>query len=150
MTVWGLLALVIELPHWAVQGLRSVVWGVGCLYAVLLIFAWTHRKHDGQQVLVRPSTWKRLTFHLAQWAHKLRGVLLDPSEMARGLERGLVADRDDFVNHATVEHRRTNRRRSLESYAVPADGRIAPPSFPAPPRRCASWAGAASARGRRR
>ncbi len=74
LTVWGLLALVIDLPHWAVQGLRSVVWGVGCLYAVLLVFAWTHHKHDGQQVLVRPSAWKRLTFHLAQWAHNLRGV----------------------------------------------------------------------------
>ena len=74
LTVWGLLALVIDLPHWAVQGVRSIVGGVACLYAVLLVFAWTHHKHDGQQVLDRPSAWKRLTFHLAQWAHKLRGI----------------------------------------------------------------------------
>jgi uncharacterized protein (TIRG00374 family) len=74
LTVWGLLALVIELPNWAVQGLRSVVLGVICLYAVLLVFAWRHHKHDDQQVLERPSLWKRLSFHLAQWAHKLRGV----------------------------------------------------------------------------
>jgi len=71
---WGLIASFIELPTWALDGLRGVLTLVGTFYAVLLAFAWTHRDQPVPIATENPTLWQRGYRHLAEWAHHLRGI----------------------------------------------------------------------------
>lgn len=72
LALWGTLATMIDLPAWAVRGVRGILLIVGCLYAVLLVSAWTHR-HRSEPV-ASGRGWKWVRARLADWAYNLRGI----------------------------------------------------------------------------